>query len=370
MAAASTRDSKLRVSPLWVRVDQNRTKLGSFVVLFVAGSALLLDLALVGVPGSLLAILATNNGVSLPTWFEGLAVVLAAMFGLLLAVGALIAAVQLANAEHWVRSRFSGRDLMPAEAQTLHSALEDMALAAGLSEPPRLIVLEAAADSVNALALGTTRSQPVIGVTPGFREMLSVDEQRAVVAALTARIVAGDIMFATALAALMGPLKAIRESRKAGASAAGSVVDAGCTDPGCVDGCGDGCTSSVDDLDGCGGAIVLVAFLVLVAVITYVAVVTAAWIVTLWGRALHRTTYEKADAEGMLLLKDPSAMLTAMSKTSRSSNAVGDGDMSYDGIFYAATSGTPRVERVERRRYDRLREILGTEGLAASPLDE
>ena len=369
MAPVSMGGSKPRVSPLWIRVDQNRTKLAAFVVFFVAGSALLLDLALIGVPGSLLSILATNNDVSAATWFEGLAVVLAATFGLLLAVGALIAAVQLANAEDWVRGRFSGRDLAPGEEQTLRSAVEDMALAAGMNEPPRLIVLEAAQDSVNALALGTTRSQPVIGVTPGFREMLSVDEQRAVIAALTARIVAGDIMFATALAALMGPLKAIRESRKAGADAAGSVAAAGCADPGCADGCGDGCVSGLDDMEGCGGAIVVVGFLVLVAVITYASVVTAAWIVTLWGRALHRTTYEKADAEGMLLLKDPSPMLSALSKASRSSNAVGDGDMSYDGIFYAATSGTPRVERVERRRYERLREVLGTEGLAAQPLE-
>ncbi|MBE0528594.1 MAG: hypothetical protein IH629_05265, partial [Thermoleophilia bacterium] len=34
--------------------------------------------------------------------------------------------------------------------------------------------------------------------------------------------------------------------------------------------------------------------------------------------------------------------------------------------FYASTSGTAAIEKVERRRYDRLREVLGVEGLAAA----
>jgi hypothetical protein len=66
----------------------------------------------------------------------------------------------------------------------------------------------------------------------------------------------------------------------------------------------------------------------------------------------------------MLLLKDPGPMLTALEKSIATSNVVGDGDSSYDGIFYAATSGTARVEKVERRRHDRLREVLGVEGMA------
>jgi hypothetical protein len=108
-------------------------------------------------------------------------------------------------------------------------------------------------------------------------------------------------------------------------------------------------------------------FLGAVAAITYVAVVSAAWIVTLWGRALHRTAYEKADAEGMLLLKDPVAMLSALRKTVETSNEFGVDDQSYDGILYASCSGRMGVDARERRRFERLREVLGTEGLAAPP---
>ena len=118
------------------------------------------------------------------------------------------------------------------------------------------------------------------------------------------------------------------------------------------------------------GVLVVVVFFVLVALLTYIAVRTAAWIVTIWGRILHRTAYEKADAEGMLLVKDPAAMLSALRKVSGSSTRVGTGDASYDGIFYAATSGTKRVERIECRRFERLREVLATEGIAAEPLQE
>lgn len=356
-------DRPLKVQALWARVDANRVRVSTFVVTFVFGSAVLLESAMVVLPGVLLSALATD----VDAYMNALRWVVGASFIVLLAAGGLLAAVQLANAEDWVRARFKGRDLQPGEADGLLNAVADMALAAGLASPPRVIVIQAPDDSVNALAIGTTRTKPLIGVTPGFMRALSADEQRAVLATLVARIIAGDIMFGTALAALMGPIKAIRTMNRAAGGAAGSVADAGCSDPGCGDpGCG-GCSDI--DSDGCGGALGVVAFVVVVAVITYVAVVGAAWIVTIWGRVLHRTTYEKADAEGMLLLRDPTPMLSALSKASRSSNLVADGDASYDSIFYVATSGTPRVEKVERRRYDRLREVLGTDGIAADPLD-
>jgi hypothetical protein len=40
--------------------------------------------------------------------------------------------------------------------------------------------------------------------------------------------------------------------------------------------------------------------------------------------------------------------------------------VAYDSIFYVATSGTPTIERAERNRFDRLREVLGVEGAAVT----
>lgn len=352
----------LRLEPLWVRVDRNRVRYVTFLVAFVSGSALILTLAFIAVPGSLIGLVVDDRG-----YYPSLGIVVAVVFGLLLLVGGITAAAQLLNAEHWVRSRFAGADLAPGDQPALARVVGEMSIAAGLPEPPRLLLLDV--PSVNACAIGASRRQPVIGVTRGFLTTFTVDEQRAVVAMLMARITRGDILVGTALAALMGPLKYLRMLRKAPKEVAGAV-DPGCAAQGCVaaDGCtdiGDGC-SDIDG-DGCAGAVVLILFVALVAALTWVAVIVATWLVTVWGRALQRTGHEKADAEGMLLLRDPQPMLSALRKAIASSNEIADGDPSYDGIFYASTSGTPTVEKVERRRYDRLREVLGVEGLAAPP---
>lgn len=371
MARASV-TTPLRPQPLWVRVDQNRVKLAVFVVLFVAGSALLLTAALIGVPGSLigLALWVLEEPAFVGYW-GNLALVAGVGLAALLLAGSLAAAVQLSNAEDWVRNRFAGAEPQEGETAALRSAIEDMSLAAGLPEAPRVIVF--AADSLNACAIGTSRKRPVIGVTRGFLSGLDTNEQRAVMATLVARIAAGDILFGTALAALMGPLKAVRDAKNGAAKLGDACAwgTDGCAADGCGNGCGDsGCLFDAldsDSAEGCLGAIGLVVFAAIVIALTWVAVTVAAWVVTAWGRALQRTSYEKADAEGMLLLKDPAPMLAALGKMVARSNLIADGDPSYDGIFYAATSGTASIDRRERRRYQRLQEVLGVDG-ASAPL--
>lgn len=355
----------LRPQPLWVRVDQNRLKLAVFVVLFVCGSAVLLSLSLVGVPGAMVGAAGVWLGAWSPAWYawrllSAVAIACVALVG----VGAVLAAVQLANAEDWVAARFRGREPSDDERAVLEGAVEDMSIAAGLAAKPRLLVLES--DAVNAVALGT-RKRPVLGVTSGLIRTFEPAEVRAAVAPLVARVVAGDVLFGTALAALMGPLRAVREVRRRGDDAefAGDALS-GCTDGCGGDGCGclfDGLIGS-DDASGCLIALAVSVFVAVTVVLTWVAVVTSAWIVTLWGRALHRTSYEKADAEGMLLLKDPTPTLRALGKAARTSNDIAAGDPSYDGIFYAATSGTKRVEKIELRRMARIAELLGPDGAA------
>ncbi|TLM74016.1 MAG: hypothetical protein FDZ70_07450 [Actinobacteria bacterium] len=372
--------STVRPQPLWIRVDRNRAKLAAFVALFIGGSAALLSAALVAVPGYLLGWGAGEiEFADRADWYARMPLVIGGAFLLLLLVGSIIAAVQLSNAEDWVKSRFKGRELAEGEAERFRSSVHDMTLAGGLGVQPRIILLPTGA--VNAFAIGTTRKRPVIGVTQGLLDTMSDDEERAVVATLVARIVAGDIMFGTALAALMGPIKAIRGSAGAGAGCASEGCQ-GCGNTGCsgadLDGCGDaaGCLGDLDSdsAGGCGAALVVIVFLAIVAALTYAAVVTASWIVTLWGRALHRTGYEKADAEGMLLLKDPLPMLSALRCAITSENRVLDvPDPSYDSIFYVATSGKPSVDRAERRRFVRLAEVLGVEGgmeLLERPLED
>jgi hypothetical protein len=360
---------RLKTQPLWIRVDQNRVKLAVFVTAFVSGSALLLTAALVGVPGSLFGLLFTSDEPDYASWYwHDFRMALLIALGVLLALGAIASAVQLANAEDWVRNRFKGTTAKKGTQPALERILEEMAIAAGLLSPPRLVVLDTAA--INAYALGTARSKAVVGVTRGLLETMPADEQRAVVATLTARVVSGDIWFASALAALMGPLKAVRGSGRA----VGRAIDQGCSSGGCLNGCSgidvgdvDSCTGCLlddasDSPGGCLGMVGTFVIVVIIAAITYAAVVGSAWLVTLWGRLLHRTAYEKSDAEGMLLLKDPQPMLAALSRAIASDTTVLEGDASYDGIFYTSTSGRPAIERVEKRRLRRLAEVLGVEG--------
>ena len=377
MAVRDVAGRRLRFQPLWARVDANRVKLAWFVSMFVAGSAAALTTALVVVPGILVG--AASVYLELSTaqeWSAGLAIVAGIALLLTLAASGLVAAIQLANAEDWVRSRFNGHTLGIEAHPGLASAVTDMAIAAGLPTAPVLVLLPTAEDSVNAYVLGTTRSGAVIGVTWGFLQRLSEAEQRAVVAVLASRIIAGDILVATAVAGLMGPITMIRKTKtgeKAGQTAS-CCADGFIAANGCSEGCS-GCASTADlgsgdDAGaGCAFAILMAAFAALVVFLTWLAVKVAAWAVTAWSRALNRAGYEKADAEGMLLLKDPAPMLSALRTVILSSNVVGDGDASYDGIFYSATSGTVKVEAWERRRFEHLSEVLGVEG-AAAHLDE
>lgn len=365
--------TRFRPQPLWVRVDRNRVKLAAFVVAFVAGSAALLTAALVGVPGALFGwVFTTDMPAEAQAYWQALAQLLAIAFGVVCAAGALASAVQLANAEDWVRNRFGGRAAKAGEYPILDDVLQEMMLASGLKKTPRLVVLETPA--VNAYALGTARGRATVGVTRGFLESVPVVEQRAVVAALAARIRSGDILFATALAALMGPLKAVRDNGRAVKEATQKgIAHGGCTRAAWSEG-----WNAIPKIRGCGclfgsrdsvvdslWMLVIFFMLVVIAAITYVAVVIAAWVVTLWGRILNRSGYEKSDAEGMLLLKDPDAMLAALKRSIGADTTISGGDQSYDGIFYAPTSGTARVERAEARRLRRLAEVLGAEGAVA-----
>lgn len=186
--------ARFRPQPLWVRVDRNRVKLGVFVVLFVVGSALLLTSALVAVPGGLFGLAYTADEPWVAEWYwSDFRLVLGIAFGVLVAAGAIASAVQLANAEDWVRNRFKGTVAKRGEYPHLERAVQEMAIAAGLPEAPGIVVLET--PTINAYALGTMRSKATIGATRGFLESVPPDEQRAVVAALVARVRSGDILF-------------------------------------------------------------------------------------------------------------------------------------------------------------------------------
>jgi len=82
-------------------------------------------------------------------------------------------------------------------------------------------------------------------------------------------------------------------------------------------------------------------------------------------RRSQLTAAEKADAEGMLLLKDPASMLSALEKCVRLDNTVPAAGEAYGEIFYCWTGDSTSDDTdIEWSRVARLREVLGAEGMA------
>ena len=80
-------------------------------------------------------------------------------------------------------------------------------------------------------------------------------------------------------------------------------------------------------------------------------------------RNAQRSTAEKADAEGMLLLKDPAAMLSALRTCIELNNVVPAAGESFAELFYCWTGiSTNDEDDPEWVRVARLREVLGAMG--------
>ena len=77
---------------------------------------------------------------------------------------------------------------------------------------------------------------------------------------------------------------------------------------------------------------------------------------------------EKADAEGMMLLKDPRSMLRAIEHVLERNNHVPTAGDAYSQLFFCwAGFGFAPEDDPEMRRVSRLRETLGAEGAARLP---
>ena len=179
---------------------------------YVAGSALLLTSALVAVPGFLLGLAVpprVRSRVRLVTasaW--SLASLRRSFVGPALSPGDPALPTPRTGSATASRCVTRTRRRRPARGRPF----TDMALAAGLAgaarswcsrRPRRRERIRARYNALEATDRGHPRLPDLLS---------SPDEQRAVVAVLVARVIAGDILFGTALAALMGPLNAVRES--------------------------------------------------------------------------------------------------------------------------------------------------------------
>lgn len=179
------------------------------------------------------------------------------------------------------------------EEPELYNLLENLCISRG-RRMPRLQIIET--DALNAYASGVTSSQYTVTVTRGLMETLDRDEMEAVLAHELAHIEHGDVRLAVVAAVFVGIFSFIM-----------SVV---------FNHMGDfarfGSARSSDDRKD-GKALIASLILIVVAVLLVV-LVRVISIVT--QMAISRRREFMADAEAVVMTKNPEAMISALQKIS------------------------------------------------------
>ncbi|MDO8964352.1 MAG: hypothetical protein Q7W30_07675 [Coriobacteriia bacterium] len=340
-----------RIEPLWDRIDGNRVRVGLFLGGFIIAAAA--SMALLIVTAAVLLGLLTMRS---PGLFRAYYSALPSIMSGSLVLGAIAGVVYLVIALRRPESRLLGeigavRSATGTYVET-KEALYDMAVASGFQHAPWLWVIPGC-DRINAFAVGAGVRQPLaVGITEGFAARLTVDDQRAVFANLMARACSGDLLWATIVSAVMGPIWRMRDRqlRREDESADSSAMAAG---------------SAYAARSAAPALTVWFLFSAVVVVVTE--------LLMAGHERAALAAAEKADAEGMLLLKDPCEMLGALERVLEANNTVMNAGEAYSMLFYCwAGFGFAPEDDPEMVRIARLREVLGAEGLVpgAAPVTE
>jgi len=336
-----------RIEPLWERVDRNRLKLAVFVVAYVASIVASASL-LAAVATLLFGLVLVRSPDSAAAYYANIGTILRIVAGVALVAGSGWVAYALTRSEKRLLRRLGAQLTPTGEYTRTKLALKDMALAAGFQHAPALWVIPDCT-RVNAFAIGHARRSAVMGVTQGFVDKLDATDQRAVFANLIARLTNGDVRWATAVSALVGPIWWLREQdlrRDSDDAIAGS-------DPGDLEAAAERWDRTHDAAIGAAFYFVLYAFVIVITELLLAG-----------HQRSTMLTAEKADAEGMLLLKDPREMLHALETVLEADNTVPSAGEAHSALFYCwAGFGYAPEDDPEFARLARLREVLGAEGL-------
>jgi Zn-dependent protease with chaperone function len=283
-------------------------------------------------------------------------------FLLVAGVGTLLVALytllMLSRSEKVLLRRLGAERVQRGQQRETKRALYDMAIAAGMEHPPPLYMLDSSA--VNAMVLGRDPRHGAVAVTRGLAAKLDLEEERAVYAHLLTRLNARDTTWATVSTVLMHPLwiwkkrysdvVSYREPAEARRHWAISYVD------------GLRRIENGDSVSSMGGDPLLL-------FPPYVVAFVVAHYMFEGQRRAHRESAEFADAQGMLLLKDPRAMLRALEKVIREPNHVRQCDGQYTQFFYAWTGerSSNDEEDPEYVRLQRLHQVLGAAAVGERP---
>ncbi|NTW29233.1 MAG: M48 family metalloprotease [Coriobacteriia bacterium] len=324
-----------RFEPLPERAQRNRKRLRNFLVVYVALSSVLVVLALHASVFLVLLFGGYQAGVSVLlgslSWFIGR---FPAIFFMTWAVCAVLFGIfclrRVRQREAALLGRLRAIPVPTGSYPVAKSALHDAAIVSGMPVPRLALIPDG---SVNAFVIAYTPQTAWIGVTNGLLDRLSESELRCVFTHLIARVRDGSARTATVLAELFGA-----------ASEVGSAAD--------------GLLQERDDNPSDGSLL-------------YRAIRTCFGITSFFVLAGYRRAQavnaECADSEGMLLAKDPEAMLGALEKVLPADNRPGSiseprfRDDLFGALFFAwpafSFNDDPELVRIQR-----MREVLGAAG--------
>ncbi len=353
MARYEVREDKRE--PLWDRVDRSRIELTVFVTLFLGALVLAVDI-IVAVGVGLFFLF--DVGIGADAWGDFWSVIgwtslIAAALGIIYVAWALL------RSREWVLDALQATLVPTGEMLPTKYALKDMSIASGFNVAPALHVIDTA--NVNAFVFGLPHKRPVIGVTQGLVDRLNIDQQRAVFANLMARLRAGDTIWATGVTALMNPFWRVNDANLRGShrnftdTLDVTSIPRNLRHPE-PQGISTAAVGGAAMSSGTGYIWFFLVAFAFAAVSEFVA----------FG---HRHTQlrhaELADAEGMLLLKEPSSMLSALEKAVRCNNFVPTAGPGFAQMFFcwSGDGGTDDEEDPENVRIVHLREVLGVAGM-------
>lgn len=243
------------------------------------------------------------------------------------------------------------------EYQSTREALHDMKLAAGLPEVPDLRVIDRL--TVNAAAV-VGRTGMTVVVTHGFATRLCAREQRAVFASLLGRQRFARQFGLQVLAAMTEPAQRVQGFLSQRWSA---VLTHGDQRP---------------ELEWTAGLGMIAIVVVMITkapelgawlwvtgwllVTTGIIVMTSTWLSTLITYRIHIVLAHHGDAEGMMLLKDPAQMISAIQAVIDHDNEVVFADTCGPLFFCWPREPVGRLTDPELSRIARLRRLLGVAG--------
>ncbi len=210
---------------------------------------------------------------------------------LAIVVGVVMFVISFYAGDKVLLSAAGARQVTREQAPQLHNVVEEMVIASGLGQMPRVYVIDS--DTANAFAAGRNPAVASVAVTDGLLRLLDRDELQAVIAHEIAHVKNRDILFMTLLAVMAGAIGLISHYLTRHLFWFGG-----------------GRRSRSSSSNG-GGQAQLILFLVAVGL-----VVLGAITARLVYFAASRTREYMADAGSAIATRNPAALATALEKIS------------------------------------------------------